>query len=182
MASDLKEYERTKAQIPPRLFQFVKDLCEAHHISTKELVRYYRKWVEGKRLLESLLPEKRGAKPGNRRTPKEIDRNILKAYRRFGSNRYELVCLFKPYYLDKMPSSATMNRIKARHPLNLAQKKVIKRYEKKAPGELAHIDITKFPRDLRAHLRLNRYYVAALQDDCTRLAYTEAISDKKAVR
>ncbi len=175
----LKEYERTKAKVTPRPFKFVKSLCEVHHISTKELVRYWRKWVEGKRLPESLLPEKRGAKPGSRRTPKEIERNILKAYRRFGSNRYELVCLFKPYYLDKTPSSATMDRIKARYPLNPAQKKVIKRYEKKTPGELAHIDLAKFPRDLRAHLRVNGSYVAALQDDCTRLAYTEAISDKK---
>jgi transposase InsO family protein len=35
------------------------------------------------------LPEKRGAKPGSRRTPKAVERNIMKAYRRFGSNRYE---------------------------------------------------------------------------------------------
>jgi len=96
--------------------------------------------------VESLLPEKRGAKPGSRRAPKPIERNIVKAYRRFGSNRYELVLLFKPYYLDKTPSSATMDRIKARYPLNEAAKKVVKRYEKKAPGELAHIDLSKIPR------------------------------------
>ena len=29
------------------------------------------------------------------RAPKEIERNIMKAYRRFGSNRYELALLFK---------------------------------------------------------------------------------------
>jgi hypothetical protein len=29
----LKEYERTKARVTPRPFKFVKDLCEAHHIS-----------------------------------------------------------------------------------------------------------------------------------------------------
>ena len=74
----------------------------------------------------SLLEE--GARPGSRRTPKEIERNILKAYRKFGSNRYELVLLFKPYYLDKTPSSATMDRIKKRYPLNPAQKEIIKRY------------------------------------------------------
>ena len=39
----LKEYERTKAKVEPRPFKFVKDLCKAHHISSKELVRYYRK-------------------------------------------------------------------------------------------------------------------------------------------
>ena len=139
----LKEYERTKAKITPRPFKFIKDLCKAHHISTKELRRYYTKWIEGNKTDESLLPSKRGARPGSRRTPKEIERNIIKAYRQFGSNRYELVLLFKPHYLDKTPSPATMDRIKARYPLNESQKKIVKRYEKQAPGELAHIDMTK---------------------------------------
>ena len=121
----LQEYERTINKVKPRSFKFVRNLCEAHHISSKELRRYYRKWIEGNKQLESLLPLKRGAKPGSRRTPKEIERNIVKAYRRFGSNRYELVLLFKPYYLDKTPSPATMDRIKARYPLNESEKKII---------------------------------------------------------
>lgn len=37
----LREYERTKAKITPRPFRYVKDLCRAHHISAKELRRYY---------------------------------------------------------------------------------------------------------------------------------------------
>ena len=90
----LKEYERTKAKVTPRPFKFVKNLCQAHHISTKELRRYYSKWVQSGRSPEGLLPHQRGPKPGSRRTPKEIERNIIKAYRRFGLNRYELVLLF----------------------------------------------------------------------------------------
>ena len=175
----LKEYERTKAKQIPRAFKSIKALCDAHHISTKELRRYHRRWIESKKDSQSLLPQRRGPKPGTRRTPKEIERNIIKAYRRFGSNRYELVLLFKPYYMDKTPSSATMDRIKARYPLNPSQKKIIKRYEKKTPGELAHIDITKLPKDLRTQLKLKESYVAALQDDCTRLTYTESISDRR---
>ena len=54
----LKDYERTKAKINPRPFKFVKNLCEAYHISKKELSRYYHKWVEGGRQAESLLPYK----------------------------------------------------------------------------------------------------------------------------
>ena len=57
----------------------------------------------------------------------------MKAYRRFGSNRYELILLFKPCYLDRTPSPATIDRIKKRYPLNPAQKKIIKRYEKVTP-------------------------------------------------
>lgn len=176
----LKEYERTKAKVTPRRFKFVKDLCEAHHIHKKELRRYYLKWVEGGKKDEALLPRKRGARPGSRRTPKEIERNIMKAYRRFGSNRYELVLLFKPYYLDKTPSPATMDRIKNRYPLNKKEEKIIKRYEKKTPGELAHIDLSTVPTDITHKLKMKNLYVAALCDDCTRITYAEIIEDKKA--
>lgn len=176
----LTEYDRTKAKETPRPFRYVKDLCAAHHVSKKELSRYYRKWVDGGRKPESLLPEKRGAKPGSRRTPKPIERNIIKVYRRFGSNRYELVNIFKPYYLDKTPSSATMDRIKARYPLNETAKKIIKRYEKETPGELAHIDLSKLTKDILATFKMKDLYVAALCDDCTRITYAEILTDKKA--
>jgi hypothetical protein len=92
----LKEYERTKLKVTPRPFKYIKYLCEAHHTSRIEFYRYYRKCVEVGKTLESLLPQKRGARSGSRRTPKTIESNIIKVYRRFGSNRYELVLLFKP--------------------------------------------------------------------------------------
>ena len=151
-----------------------------YNISRKELNRYYRKWVEGGKSDDALLPNKRGARPGSRRTPKDIERNIVKAYRKFGSNRYELVLIFKPYYLDKTPSPATMDRIKARYPLNENQKKIIKRYEKQAPGELAHIDLTELTKDIRCHFKVRRLYCASICDDCTRITYSEVIPDKKA--
>jgi transposase InsO family protein len=176
----LEEYEKIQNKVLPRSFIFVKDLCLAHYISNKELRRYYRKWQEGEKQDDSLLPAQRGARPGSRRTPKEIERNILKAYRRFGSNRYELVLLFKPYYLDKTPSPATMDRIKKRYPLNESQKKIIKRYEKLTPGELAHIDLTKVPKDIRTVFKIKGLYAAALEDDCTRLTYSEILKNKKA--
>ena len=176
----LREYEKIKTKEEDRVFRLVKDLCGAHKISKKELRRYYMKWVEDGRKDESLLPKQRGARPGSRRTPKEIERNIMKAYRRYGSNRYELVLLFKPYYLDKTPSPATMDRIKKRYPLNESQKKIIKRYEKKTPGELAHIDLSEVPRNVRVYLKKRYMYVAAMCDDCSRLVYAEIIQNKKA--
>jgi len=176
----LQEYEKVKAKVKPRSFKFVKDLCGAHHLSRKELNRYHRKWVQSGRSTEALFPKRRGARPGSRRTPRDIERNIMKAYRRFGSNRYELVLLFKPYYLDKTPSPATMDRIKARYPLNASQKAIIKRYEKQSPGELAHIDLTELTKDLKCHFKVNKLYCASVCDDCTRITYSEILANKKA--
>jgi hypothetical protein len=180
METYFRRISKDSEQTRPRSFKLVKDLCLAHHISNKELRRYYRKWQESQEKDQSLLLAKIGAKPGFRRTLKAIERNIMKAYRRFGSNRYELVLLFKPYYLDKTPSPATMDRIKKRYPLNPAQKEIIKRYEKVIPGELAHIDLTKVTKDIRTVFKVKNLYVSALEDDCTRLTYLEILKDKKA--
>jgi hypothetical protein len=70
-----------------------------------------------------------------------------------------------------------MDRVKARYPLNQSQKKIIKRYEKKAPGELAHIDLTKLPKDIRCSFKTKELYIAAVCDDCTRISYAEIIKD-----
>jgi transposase InsO family protein len=73
-----------------------------------------------------------------------------------------------------------MDRIKRRYPLGENQKKIIKRYERIAPGELAHIDLTKVPKDIRTVFKEKNLFVAALEDDCTRLTYSEILKDKKA--
>ncbi len=45
----LEEYEKIQNKVLPCSFPFVKELCIAHHISNKELRRYYRKLQEGKK-------------------------------------------------------------------------------------------------------------------------------------
>lgn len=58
----LEEYEKIQQKVSPRSFKLVKDICLAHHISNKELRRYYRKWLEGGKQDESLLPAQVGAR------------------------------------------------------------------------------------------------------------------------
>ena len=75
---------------------------------------------------------------------------------------------------------ATMDRIKGRYPLNKSQKRIIKRYERVAPGELAHIDITNVREDIRTVLKEKNLFVVTLEDDYTKLTYSEILKDKKA--
>ena len=60
------------------------------------------------------------------------------------------------------------------------KKTITKRYEKVTPGELAHIDLTKVPKDIRTVFKIKDLYVAALEDDCTRLTYLKILKDKRA--
>ncbi len=172
----LEEYEKVKRK-QSQHFKRVNDLLSAYRITKRDLYKYYHRWVAGNRDVESLFPRKRGPRYKTRRTLKEIERNIMKVYRRLGSPSYEIVELFKPYYGDLTPSPRTVDRIKARYPLNEKQKKLIKRYEKRYPGELGHVDSYYLPLEIS----LKRKYIAALEDDCTRLSYAEVINDLKNV-
>ncbi len=172
----MEEYEKVK-QKKSEYFKRVQDLVKAYKINKKELYKHYRRWIKANKKIEALLPEKRGPRYKSRRTLKEIERNIIKAYRRLGAPSYELVLLFKPYYLDKTPSIRTVDRIKARYPINDKQKQKIKRYEKKYPGESGHIDTYYLPTELSKP----RKYLVALQDDCTRLVYAEVLENIKAL-
>lgn len=166
----VQEYEKVKAKQSEH-FKHVKDLVSAYHVNKKDLYKYHARWVAAGRKTQALLPHKRGPRIRTRRTPKPIERQIMKAYRNLGAPSYELVLLFKPYYGDRCPCARTIDRIKARYPLNPAQKEKIKRYEKRYPGELGHMDAYYLPLMLDS----KRQYLLALEDDCTRLAYTEVL-------
>jgi hypothetical protein len=56
-----EEHERTRTKQKPRILKSLKALCEAHHISTKELRRYYRRWFESKKDPLSILPQRSGS-------------------------------------------------------------------------------------------------------------------------
>jgi hypothetical protein len=171
----LEEYDLVKAKKSEH-FTRVKDLLSAYHVTQRDLYKYHRRWVEAGREVNALLPKKRGPRHCPRRTPKPIERAMMKAYRKIGCNSYEMVLLFKPYYGTQTPCSRTIDRIKKRYPLNKKQKETIKRYERSYPGELGHTDLYYLPREISPD---RQRYLAALTDDCTRLGYTEVLEDKK---
>lgn len=170
----LEEYEKVKNK-ESKHFKYVTDLLSAFHVTKRDLHKYHKRWIAAGRDIEAVLPQKRGPRYKTRRTLKPIERNIMKAYRKLGAPSYELVLIFKPYYLDKTPSARTIDRIKARYPLNDKQKKLIKRFEKRYPGELGHVDTYYLPRELS----MQRRYLVVVEDDCTRLSYGEVLDDIK---
>lgn len=178
----LEDYELVKKD-QHRYFKTCKDLYDFYHSSAKQVIKYRNKYLSLGGTEESLLPEKRGPKFGTNRTPKGVERDIVKAYRRLGLNRYELVNLFEPVYKHQTPAASTMYLIVRRYQRGLKkkEKEVIKRYEKKYPGELGHIDCYYLPKSTLKALNpeLKRGFLCALEDDCTRLAYTEVLKDIK---
>jgi len=174
----LEDYQQVKKK-EHKYFTTCKELYDFYGTSAKMVAKYYQRFVSANGSLDSLLPYKRGAKIGTNRTPKNVERNIIKAYRKLGLNRYELVELFRPYYLDHTPSPVTVYRITRKYPLNPKEKAIIKRYEKKYPGELGHIDTYYLPRPTLRTISEKQGFLAGLLDDCTRIAYAEHLDNIK---
>jgi hypothetical protein len=168
----LKEYELIK-QKQSKNFKTVKQLCEVFKVHRKDIRKYYERWIKTGKDSESLLPKKRGPKPGQLKIlTKDEERTIINIHRKFNANEFEIHHLIKGHFRIH-PSVSTIYRTFKRYPLNDKRKKYIKRYEKRYPGELLHSDTYNLSKTLV--IERKKYYIFGLLDDCTRLCYIELI-------
>ena len=173
----VQEYELVK-QKKSKNFTSVKQICNAYKVHRKDIRKYYERWVKSGRDTDSLLPWKRGPKPGTLKIlSKQEERVIVSLHRRLGANEFEIYYLIKGYFKIH-PSVSTIYRTLKRYPLNNKQIIKIKRYEKRYPGEQAHADTYQLTKPL--FIDRKQRYAFGLLDDCTRLCYTEVIPDIKA--
>jgi len=121
------------------------------------------------------MPKKRGPKVGQcRMLTKEQERVLVKIQRKFEAKPYDVWLMVKGSW-EIHPSVKTIARTLKRYPVN-KKKEIIHRYEKKIPGELIHADTFNLPRDIFEDKK--QRYLLGLVDDCTRLAYAEAVVKK----
>ena len=169
----LNEYELIK-QKKSKNFKNVEQLCNVFKIHRKDIRKYYERWMKSGKDPESLMPLKRGPRPGQLKIlSKDEERTIIKIRRRLQASEFEIQHLIKGYFKTH-PSVATIYRTFKRYPLNDKRKEYIKRYEKQYPGELLHADTYSLPKTLVVERQ--KYYLFGLIDDCTRLCYVEVIN------
>lgn len=181
----VSEYEKIKSK-KSDCFEKVEQLCKAYQVTRKDVRKYYMRWVSSGKNRESLLPKKRGPKPGSLKIlSKDEERTILQMHRRLGSNEFEIYELIAQhrdkkgnYGFSVHPSVSTIYRTFKRFPLNKKRKEKIKRYEKKYPGELLHADTCVLHGSM--FLDGKKRHLFGVIDDCTRLCYVELIKDIKA--
>ena len=169
----LEEYEKVKAG-QSSLFSTVNELCEAHRIHRKDIRKYYERWIKSGKDRSTLLPHKRGPRPGKHKLlSKEEERIIVKIHRKLGANEFEIFELLKGHF-KVHPSVSTIYRTFKRYPLNTSRQESIKRYVKRYPGELLHADTYQLAKAMM--LNRQRYYLFGIVDDYSRLAYLEVIN------
>ena len=174
----LREYELVKSNESIN-FTHIRQICNAYRVTRRDIRKYHVRWVQSGMREQSLLPRKRGPKPGTLKIlSKDEERFIVNIQRRLKANIYEIHALVEGQF-KVHPSVSTIYRTLKQYPLNKKRKDFIKRYEKSYPGELLHIDC--FGIDKKLFLDRKKRYLIGVIDDCTRLCYTELTENAKAV-
>lgn len=178
------EYERIRNKDPKRHFKRVKDMEEYSGHKRKVIWQWYKKFSELGRNPESLLSKKRSPQNPYGKPPKQLERIIIKIFRRLGLNPQNIHFLLEEHQIvnpatGKVPSRAGIVNIFKRYPTFKIKSEEIVRYEKERAGELGHIDVKKL-KNVKGENRKKKKYLAGLEDDATRITYVEKLSDKKA--
>ena len=111
-----------------------------------------------------------------------IEEKVLEQ-RRKGINRYEICAILRPVLQEHTPAPSTIYAISRRHNLNRLSKRMEqskRQIIKTRAGELGHLDSHHLSRDLIVGTK-QRYYLVAVLDACTRLAWAEVTGDIKSL-
>lgn len=177
----IKEYESIKEGSHPTYTQ-VKDFYKAHGTCAQTFLKYYNRYKQSGSDLKSLLPGKRGPQYRSRRPGPEVEALVL-AEREKGCNKYEITSLLRCRLKEKTPSPSGVYCILKRHGMNRLSRPMQeekRRIIKEKAGELAHVDCYHLSRDTIAGSR-KPYYLVAVVDSCSRVAWAEVIEDIKAL-
>ena len=180
MKNKIEDYELVKQKNHP-LFKTVQEFCKYHKTNRQTFLRYYNRFKQTEKE-EDLLPQKRGPKWKTRRTDINTENKVIELRKR-GLNRYEIHQIIREELNDISPSPSCIYNITRRNGLNKLKKEHKKERRmiiKEKAGELGHIDC----KYLSQNLLLNdntRYYLVAVVDSCTRIAWAEIIPDLKAL-
>lgn len=176
----IEEYELVKQKLHPK-YKLVKDFHEAHGTDRRSFLKYYNRFKQSSDSSD-LIPQKRGPKWKSRRTIPEIEELVVEL-RQKGNNRYEIYHILAPKLKDKTPCPSTVYNICRRRDLNRLKPKMKeekRKIIKEKAGELAHIDCHYLNKGIIQGDN-NKYYLIAVIDDCTRLAWAEIVPDIKAL-
>lgn len=176
----IAEYEAVKEGRSEQ-FRRVGDFYRHHGTCSQTFRKYYNRYLQSGDEAD-LLPQRRGPKWRERRVPEGIETDIIAARQR-GMNRYEIHAALRERR-DQVPSPSTIYRVLVDHGLNRrtpAMREEKRRIIKDKIGELGHVDLHQLPRDMFLAPPPTTAYIVSLLDSCSRLAWAEVVTSKKAL-
>jgi transposase InsO family protein len=176
----IPEYEAVKGG-RHEVFKSVGEFYRHHGTCSQTFRKYYNRFLQSGSE-EDLLPRRRGPTWRVRRDPEGIDADIVMARNR-GMNRYEIHAALREKRL-LVPSLSTIYRrlrefgLNRRSPAMVEEKR---RIIKEKLGEMGHVDLHQLPRDVFLAPPGKPAYVVSVLDGCSRLAWAEVTTSKKAL-
>lgn len=176
----IKEYEEVKEGIHP-IYKRVGEFYKAHGTCRQTFLKYYGRYKQSAGDVLALLPSKRGPRFKTRRTSDDIEKLVL-VEREKGCNKFEINNILRVKLEEKTPSPSCIYNILKRHNKNKLTMPMVeeKRRIIKEKGELAHIDCHHLSQDM-INGSTKKYYLVAVVDSCTRVAWAELVSDVKSL-
>lgn len=174
------EYEEVKKGVHPQ-YKFVNDFYKAHGTCRQTFLKYYARFKQSKDT-NDLLPQKRGPRYRARRTKREIEAKVL-ATRSKGCNRYEISSILHNELGTRVLSPSGVYKVLKRfgkNRLTTKNKEEKRKIIKEKAGELGHIDCHHLSKDM-IDGDSTKYYLVAVVDSCTRVAWVEVMKDIKAL-
>jgi hypothetical protein len=176
----IPEYEAVKAGRSTS-FRRVGDFYRHHGTCSQTFRKYYNRYLRSGEEAD-LLPQRRRPKWRERRTPEGIEAEII-ACRQRGMNRYEIHAALRERR-ETLPSPSTIYRVLKRHHLSRrtpAMREAKRRIIKDKLGELGHVDLHQLSRDIFLVPPASTAFIVSLVDSCSRLAWAEVVTSKKAL-
>ena len=177
----IAEYELVKQKKHPK-YRLMDEFYKAHDTSRQSFLKYYNRFKLSGGDVSLLVPQKRGPKWKTRRTIVFIEQKVL-ALRELGNNKFEINSILKPKFKQFTPSPSTIYAIFKRYGKNRLTPKMEankRKIIKEKAGELAHIDAHYLFKGI-VHGDNRRYYLIAVIDSCTRLAWADLVADIKSL-
>lgn len=176
----IKEYEQVKAG-QSETFASVGAFYRHHGTCSQTFRKYYNRYLRSGSE-EDLLPQKRGPRWAARRMSAAVEAEVA-AERQLGLNRYEIYAVLAERRPDP-PSPSAIYRALRRQGLNRHAKPMpeeIRRIIRQKAGELGHVDLHLLSRDLFLDPPKSKIYLVGVICTCTRLAWVEIVTGKKAL-
>lgn len=183
MLHNIEEYELVKNK-QHTSFITAEDFYQAKGLCRQNFLKYYRRFLNSSRDVESLIPKKVGRKFKDelKYLPQIIDK--IKLIRQRGYNRFEISRKLRHQdnILISPSSTYRLMRKLGINQLNPVIKEEVRRIVKMSSGELGHVDIHYVTSGTVKELGKNKkLYLLGIIDSYSRICWLEVIDSIKAI-
>lgn len=180
-------YEQVKEGQHPQ-YRYARDYFAAHDICFQNFYKFYKRYIQSGRNVETLLPLRRGPRPKYGSGLLVADgslESVILEYRAQGYNKYTIAeCLKRRHWFTKSCSASSVYRVLKAFGVSRFKRRVgeeVRKIVKHRAGELLHVDCHFLPKGIVRGDPRQRYYTLGVMDDYSRVVWVEVMHSTKSL-